>query len=276
MPRAPYLDDLNPAQRAAVEALDGPVLMLAGAGTGKTKALTARIAHLLTTGRAAAERDPGRDLHQQGRARDARPVGRMVGEAVEGMPWLGTFHAVREAPAAARGAGGAAVELHDPRHRRPGAAPEAAHPGGGDRREALARADDGAHHRRLEEPRGQPDNVPAADVSAFDHKGVDLYAAYQARLRDLNAVDFGDLLLHMITIFRTHDDVLEQYQRWFRYILVDEYQDTNIAQYMWLRLLARRTRTSAAWGTTTSRSMAGAGPRWATSCASKPIFRARR
>ena len=83
-----------------------------------------------------------------------------------------------------------------------------------------------------------PDNVPAAEAGAYDHKGVDLYAAYQERLKTLNAVDFGDLLLHVVTIFQQHADVLEQYRRWFRYILVDEYQDTNVAQYLWLRLLA--------------------------------------
>ncbi|SMX48187.1 DNA helicase II [Ruegeria arenilitoris] len=83
-----------------------------------------------------------------------------------------------------------------------------------------------------------PDKVPTADAGAYNNKGVELYAQYQTRLRELNAVDFGDLLLHMVTIFQTHPDVLEQYQRWFRYILVDEYQDTNIAQYLWLRLLA--------------------------------------
>ena len=81
--------------------------------------------------------------------------------------------------------------------------------------------------------------MPAAEAGAFNNRAVDLYAAYQARLKALNAVDFGDLLLHMVTIFQAHPDVLAQYQRWFRYILVDEYQDTNVAQYLWLRLLAQ-------------------------------------
>ena len=80
--------------------------------------------------------------------------------------------------------------------------------------------------------------MPAADAGAYNHRGVALYAQYQQRLKDLNATDFGDLLLHVVTIFQTHEDVLEQYQRWFAYILVDEYQDTNVAQYLWLRLLA--------------------------------------
>jgi ATP-dependent DNA helicase UvrD/PcrA len=84
-----------------------------------------------------------------------------------------------------------------------------------------------------------PDNVPAAESGAFNEKGIDLYAAYQRRLAELNATDFGDLLLHVVTIFQAHPDVLKQYQTWFRYILVDEYQDTNVAQYLWLRLLAQ-------------------------------------
>ena len=83
-----------------------------------------------------------------------------------------------------------------------------------------------------------PEKVPSAEAGAFNNRGTEIYAQYQTRLRELNAVDFGDLLLHMVTIFQTHDDVLEQYQRWFKFILVDEYQDTNVAQYLWLRLLA--------------------------------------
>jgi superfamily I DNA/RNA helicase len=89
-------------------------------------------------------------------------------------------------------------------------------------------------------------------------------------------VDFGDLLLQTVTLFQENPDVLAEYQRWFRYILVDEYQDTNVAQYLWLRLLAQGHRTSAASATTTSRSMAGAAPRWTTSCASRRIFPAPR
>ena len=87
-----------------------------------------------------------------------------------------------------------------------------------------------------------PDRVPTSEASAFNNRGTELYEQYQQRLRSLNATDFGDLLLHCVVIFQTHPDVLEQYQRWFRYILVDEYQDTNVAQYLWLRLLAQSHR----------------------------------
>ena len=121
-----------------------------------------------------------------------------------------------------------------------------------------------------------PDRVPSSDAGAYNNRGTELYAAYQERLQTLNATDFGDLLLHCVTIFQTHPDVLAQYQRWFRYILVDEYQDTNVASICGCGCWRRRTGTSAAWATTTSRSTAGAGPRSATSCGSKRIFPARK
>ncbi len=243
MPRAPYLDDLNPAQRAAVEALDGPVLMLAGAGTGKTKALTARIAHLLTTGRARPNEILAVTFTNKAAREMRNRVGRMVGEAVEGMPWLGTFHAIcvkllrRHAELVGLRSNFTILDTDDQVR----LLKQLINAAGIDEKRwparTMAHIIDGWKNKAV-----TPGNVPAVDVAAFDHKGVDLYAAYQARLRDLNAVDFGDLLLHMITIFRTHEDVLAQYQRWFRYILVDEYQDTNIAQYMWLRLLAQAHR----------------------------------
>jgi DNA helicase-2/ATP-dependent DNA helicase PcrA len=237
---APYLDDLNPAQRQAVETLDGPVLMLAGAGTGKTKALTARIAHLMTQGRARPHEILAVTFTNKAAREMKLRIGRMVGETVEGMPWLGTFHSVcvkllrRHAELAGLKSSFTILDTDDQirlmkqlivaenidEKRWPA--------------RMLAGIIDGWKNRAL-----GPDAVPVADAAAFDGQGVRLYAMYQARLRDLNAVDFGDLLLHVITIFRAREDVLAQYQRMFRYVLVDEYQDTNVAQYMWLRLLAQ-------------------------------------
>src|SRR6056297_292172 len=297
----PYLDQLNPPQREAATTLDGPVLMLAGAGTGKTKALTTRIAHLLAT-RTARPNEILAVTFTNKAAREMKErVAGMLGQAVEGMPWLGTFHAIcvklLRRHAELIGIDPAAAPLADP---------PAGDPGSGARDRIHLKAnftilDTDDQLRLLKQlvqasgiddkrwPARQlagiidqwknrawtPENLPGSEASAYDGKGPALYRLYQARLRELNAVDFGDLLLHVVTIFQRHPDVLAQYQRWFRYILVDEYQDTNVAQYLWLRLRAG-TRISAAWATTTSRSMAGAVPRWAISCGSRRIFPVRR
>ncbi|NOD34703.1 MULTISPECIES: ATP-dependent helicase [unclassified Ruegeria] len=236
---SPYLDELNPAQREAVEHLDGPVLMLAGAGTGKTKALTARIAHLLNTARARPNEILSVTFTNKAAREMKERVGRLLGQPAEGMPWLGTFHSIcvkllrRHAELVDLKSNFTILDSDDQK-RLLKQLTQAANID--DKRwpaRLLASIIDDWKNRAL-----TPDKVPSADAGAYNNKGIELYAQYQTRLRELNAVDFGDLLLHMVTIFQTHPDVLEQYQRWFRYILVDEYQDTNIAQYLWLRLLA--------------------------------------
>jgi DNA helicase-2/ATP-dependent DNA helicase PcrA len=246
---APYLDTLNPDQRAAVETLDGPVLVLAGAGTGKTRALTARIAHLLHTGRAR----PNEILavtftNKAAREMKARVEG-LVGGVVEGMPWLGTFHALsvrllrRHAELVGLKSSFTILDTDDQlRLMRQLLQAE----GIDDKRwppRLLGAIVDGWKNRAL-----TPERLPAAEAGAFNRRGPGLYAAYQERLRTLNACDFGDLLLHTVGIFQAHADVLETYRRWFRYILVDEYQDTNVAQYLWLRLLAGGHRNIACVG----------------------------
>ncbi len=246
---APYLDALNPAQRAAVEALDGPVLVLAGAGTGKTRALTARVAHILNSGRAR----PNEILavtftNKAARAMKSR-VGQLVGAVIEGMPWLGTFHSLstkllrRHAELAGLKSSFTILDTDD-QLRLLRQLIQAANID--EKRwppRMLAGLIDGWKNRAL-----SPDRVPAADARVFNGRGVAIYAAYQERLKALNACDFGDLLLHVVAILQAHPDVLAQYQRWFRYILVDEYQDTNVAQYLWLRLLAGGHRNIACVG----------------------------
>ncbi len=237
---APYLDDLNPAQREAVEALDGPVLMLAGAGTGKTKALTARIVHLLRMGKARPNEILAVTFTNKAAREMKLRVGRMLGEVAEGMPWMGTFHSLsvkilrRHAELVGLKSNFTILDTDDqirllkqlivaanidekrwPARMLPGMI-------------------DGWKNRAL-----TPERVPSSEASGYAHRGTELYAQYQERLRTLNACDFGDLLLHCVVIFQANEDVLAQYQRWFRYILVDEYQDTNVAQYLWLRLLAQ-------------------------------------
>ena len=237
---APYLDGLNPAQRAAVEQLDGPVLMLAGAGTGKTKALTTRIVHLMMQGKARPNEILAVTFTNKAAREMKNRVGAMLGQQIEGMPWLGTFHAIcvkllrRHAELVGLKSNFTILDTDDQlRLLKQLIVAENID----DKRwpaRMLSGIIDGWKNRAL-----TPGKVPAADAGAYNHRGTEIYAAYQARLIELNAVDFGDLLLHMVTIFQTHGDVLAQYQRWFKYILVDEYQDTNVAQYLWLRLLAQ-------------------------------------
>ena len=235
----PYMEGLNPAQRAAVEQLDGPVLMLAGAGTGKTKALTTRIAHLLNTGTARPNEILSVTFTNKAAREMKNRVGNLIGQ-VEGMPWMGTFHSIcvkilrRHAELAGLKSNFTILDTDDQLRlmKQLIAVTQI-----DDKRwpvRQLAGVIDGWKNRAW-----TPAQVPASEAGAYDHMGIELYRQYQHRLRALNAADFGDLLLHVVTIFQTHSEVLVQYQRFFRYILVDEYQDTNVAQYLWLRLLAQ-------------------------------------
>src|SRR5215468_8634509 len=244
---APYLGDLNPEQRQAVETLEGPVLVLAGAGTGKTRVLTTRIAHILNLGRA----HPGQILAVTFTNKAAREmkdrVGQMVGQIVEGMPWLGTFHSIgvkilrRHAELVGLKPDFTILDTDD-QHRLLKQVLEAEHID--EKRwpaRVLAGLIDSWKNRGL-----APDQVSAGESAIFAAgKGKKLYAAYQDRLKVLNAADFGDLLLECIRLFREHTEVLRQYQERFKYILVDEYQDTNVAQYLWLRLLGQSTAQSS-------------------------------
>jgi len=235
-----YLARLNEEQRAAVEAVDGPLLVLAGAGTGKTRVLTTRFAHILLSGRAG----PGQVLavtFTNKAAREMRErVSAMLGRPVEGL-WLGTFHAL------------CARMLR--RHADlVGLSPNFTILDQDDQLRLLKQLMEAARidFKRFPPPalmaiiqrwkdRGHtPARIPANEDTDFaNNRAREIYAAYQDRLRALNAADFGDLMLHMVEILRTHPDVLAQYHRMFRYILVDEYQDTNLVQYYWLRLLAQ-------------------------------------
>ncbi|MDE0698435.1 MAG: UvrD-helicase domain-containing protein [Boseongicola sp.] len=236
----PYLEDLNPAQREAVETLDGPLLMLAGAGTGKTKALTTRIAHLLNTGTARPNEILAVTFTNKAAREMKSRVASLLGQTIEGMPWLGTFHSIcarllrRHVELAGLKANFTILDTDD-QHRLLKQLIVAA--GIDEKRwpaRQLAHQIDGWKNRAW-----TSDKVPASQGSVFNNRGAELYGQYQERLKALNAADFGDLLLHVLEIFKKHEDVLAQYQRWFRYILVDEYQDTNVAQHLWLRLLAQ-------------------------------------
>ncbi|NRP70511.1 DNA helicase II [Ensifer psoraleae] len=244
--RPDYLSGLNPEQTEAVETLEGPVLVLAGAGTGKTRVLTTRIAHILSTGRAFPSQILAVTFTNKAAREMKERIGVLVGHAVEGMPWLGTFHSIgvkllrRHAELVGLRSDFTILDTDDVvRLIKQLIQAE----GLDDKRwpaKQFAGMIDTWKNKGLD-----PSQIPEGDARAFANgKGRELYAAYQNRLLTLNACDFGDLLLHPIRMFRANPDVLREYHGKFRYILVDEYQDTNTAQYMWLRLLAQRPRSS--------------------------------
>jgi DNA helicase-2/ATP-dependent DNA helicase PcrA len=239
---APYLRGLNEPQREAVLTTEGPVLVLAGAGTGKTAALTARLAHLVGTRRAY----PSEILcvtFTNKAAREMRErVGRMIGPAVEGMPWLGTFHAIgakmlrRHAELVGLQSNFTILDTDDQLRLLKQIIVAADIDEKRWTARSLAALIDKWKNKGL-----TPKEIDAGESEAFANgRGGEIYELYQARLRALNACDFGDLLMHMLTLFKTDREVLAQYQERFRYIMVDEYQDTNSSQYLWLRLLAQQ------------------------------------
>jgi DNA helicase II / ATP-dependent DNA helicase PcrA len=234
-----YWQDLNPAQRAAVAALDGPVLVLAGAGTGKTRVLTARLVHLLNTGKALPGQILAVTFTNKAAAEVRERVSHMLGRSVEGW-YLGTFHSL-------------AARLLRPHAERVGLRPNFTILGEDDQIrliKQLLEAED-------IDDKKSPARVVAAVISRWKDRGLlpndvrgetgqlangklpKLYAQYQERLQTLNACDFGDLMLHHLTLLKQNPDILAQIHERFRYVLVDEYQDTNVVQYLWLRLIAQ-------------------------------------
>jgi DNA helicase-2/ATP-dependent DNA helicase PcrA len=235
---------LNPEQREAVEATEGPVLVLAGAGTGKTRVLTTRLAHILTTAKARPWELLAVTFTNKAAREMRQRITEMIGPAAEGLGWLGTFHSVaaqilrRHAELVGLQSSYTIIDTDDQeRLIKQLLSAENIDPKRWTPRHLAGLID---HWKN----RGwTPDAVPASEGAHFaNNRGAALYALYQDRLRILNACDFGDLLLHNLTVFTRHPDVLEDYHRRFRYILVDEYQDTNVAQYLWLRLLAQGRR----------------------------------
>ena len=235
------LAGLNDAQRRAVEAIDGPVLVLAGAGTGKTRVLTTRLAHILATGRALPAEllavtftnKAAREMHERLEA--------MIGRRAEGV-WLGTFHAIasrilrRHAEAVGLKSSFTILDTDDQIR----LLKQILQAENIDERRWPARLLLAQIQRWKDRGLG-PEKVPPADAGGFAQgRAIGLYRLYQERLTTVNAVDFGDLLLHNLTLFTGNPDILADYQRRFRYLLVDEYQDSNVAQYLWLRLLAQK------------------------------------
>ncbi|WBO21234.1 ATP-dependent helicase [Sphingomonas abietis] len=244
-PEPAYIAGLNEPQRDAVLTTEGPVLVLAGAGTGKTAALTARLAHLIATRKAWPSEILAVTFTNKAAREMRERVGRIMGAGaeggVEGLPWLGTFHSVaakmlrRHAELVGLQSNFTILDTDDQLR----LLKQLIVAADLDEKRWPARQLAGLIDRWKN--RGWvPADVDAGESEAYANgRGAELYAAYQARLKAVNACDFGDLLLHMLVILKTHRDVLEGYQQRFRYIMVDEYQDTNSSQYLWLRLLAQ-------------------------------------
>jgi DNA helicase-2/ATP-dependent DNA helicase PcrA len=240
---ADYLEGLNPEQREAVEAVEGPVLVLAGAGTGKTRVLTTRLAHILATGRARPWELLAVTFTNKAAREMRERIGHIIGPASEGLRWLGTFHSIaaqilrRHAELVGLKSNYTILDTDD-QERLIKQVLEAENidtkrwpP------KMLAGLIDQWKNRGW-----RPDQLPSAENAHFANgRGQAMYRLYQERMRILNACDFGDLLLHNLTIFTSQPDVLAEYHNRFRYLLVDEYQDTNVAQYLWLRLLAQKS-----------------------------------
>ena len=213
--------------------------MLAGAGTGKTKALTTRVAHLLNTGAARPNEILSVTFTNKAAREMKSRVGNLIGQ-IEGLPWMGTFHSIcvkllrRHAELVGLKSNFTILDTDDQLRLMKQLISAAQID---DKRwpaRQLANIIDNWKNRAW-----APNQVPESELVLYNYVGADLYKQYQQRLRDLNATDFGDLLLHVVTIFQNNPDILSQYNRFFKYILVDEYQDTNVAQYLWLRLLAQ-------------------------------------
>jgi len=237
----PYIAGLNAPQREAVLTTEGPVLVLAGAGTGKTAALTARLAHLIATRRAYPSEILSVTFTNKAAREMRERVGRLIGPAVEGMPWLGTFHSIgakmlrRHAEQVGLQSNFTILDTDDQLR----LLKQLIQASGIDEKRWSARLLAGLIDKWKN--RGwTPAELDAGEAEHFGNGcGQEMYRQYQERLIALNACDFGDLLLHMLTLLKNDREILELYQQRFRYIMVDEYQDTNSSQYLWLRLLAQ-------------------------------------
>lgn len=234
-----YLADLNPDQRAAVTTLEGPLLVLAGAGTGKTRVLTTRIAYMFHKGLASPANILAVTFTNKAAKEMRQRVEDLLQSPIEGL-WLGTFHAI-------------AVRILRRHAELVGLQPTFTILDTDDQLRLIKQIleaeniDDRRHPPKLIAAvisRWKDRALTPDRVTPSESRGQDLilsvYKQYQNRLKTLNACDFGDLLLHCLELFHKNPSVLESYQHKFQYILVDEYQDTNVAQYLWLRILSQK------------------------------------
>ncbi len=231
---------LNAAQQAAVEHPGGPLLVLAGAGSGKTRVLTTRIAHLIKTQGVPPERIFAVTFTNKAAGEMRARVGALLGADPRGL-WIGTFHALsarllrREAPLLGFGPNFTIYDVDDSQAlikrllEQRGVSPKAYPP------RTIQGVISGAKNRML-----LPEELGAQAESPITKLAADVFAALGPALKQANAMDFDDLLLHPLTLFREHPERLAYWQERFRHVLVDEFQDTNAAQYLLIKQLARR------------------------------------
>lgn len=239
MPACPWLDILNPEQKTAVKTTEGPVLVLSGAGTGKTKVLTTRLAYILANRKA----NPWECLVVTFTNRAAREmrerVEGLIGDAVNSV-WLGTFHSI-------------CVKILRNHAELVGLSSNFTILGDDDQKRLIKQI---MEANNIDTQKYPPQAV-LDKISRWKDKGwsvdkigtdfkentiTELYKLYQARMLELNCVDFGDIILYALKILMEHKDVQEKYQTRFKYIMVDEYQDTNVTQYLLIRLLSQKHR----------------------------------
>ncbi len=238
-PSMPWLDELNPEQRQAVETTEGPLLVLSGAGTGKTKVLTTRLAYILTQMKAQPWNCLVVTFTNRAANEMRERVQKLIGDMADSV-WLGTFHSI-------------CVKILRKHASVVGLKPNFTILGEDDQKRVIKQI---LEAEGIDDKKYPPQTL-MEQIARLKDKGITVdkvennyrstvlsgvYQKYQARLIELNAVDFGDILLDTLVIFMSDADILRQYQQKFKYIMVDEYQDTNVTQYLFLRLLSQLNR----------------------------------
>ena len=235
-----YIDNLNKSQKDAVLCIDGPLLIVAGAGSGKTKVLTSRIAHILRENKAFPNEILSVTFTNKAAREMQNRVSKILNNKEIGLPWLGTFHSIcakilrRHAKAVNLNQNFTIIDQDD--------------------QSRLIKSICNAENIDIKKISPNfiislinkwknlgwyPENVILKKNDTLEKNLLKIYKIYQSKLIDLNACDFGDLILHCVSIFERNRDINEMYSKNFKYILVDEYQDTNFIQSKWLKLLTK-------------------------------------
>ena len=236
-----YLNNLNDAQKEAVLYLDGPLLIVAGAGSGKTKVLTSRIAHIINEKKAFPNQILSVTFTNKAAKEMQSRVSSILNSDATGLSWLGTFHSIcakllrRHAPAAGLTSNFTIIDTDDQVRLI----------------KNICKAEDIDIKQlapkyiltiidRWKNKGFYPNEVIISKNDVYEKTVLPLYKIYQKKLLDLNVCDFGDLILHVVKILERNLDIREIYSNNFKYILVDEYQDTNYIQSRWLSLLSEK------------------------------------